>query len=93
MFTQKTEEEQNLKDGEEDDFETDDDDGEVSEMEVENQTQKRKKVSVTDLIDMHVHYMKYMMLTLLWRFDTYISTCVAPCEFTVCKLNISSPKN
>lgn len=51
MFTQKTEEEQNLKDGEEDDFETDDDDGEVSEMEVENQTQKRKKVSVTDLID------------------------------------------
>ncbi|XP_048042685.1 surfeit locus protein 2 [Megalobrama amblycephala] len=46
MFTQKTEEEQNMKDGEEDDFETDDDDDdEVSEMEVENQTQKRKKVN------------------------------------------------
>ncbi|KAK7163879.1 hypothetical protein R3I94_002556 [Phoxinus phoxinus] len=39
MFTKKEEDEQNMK--EEDDFETDDD--EVSEMEVENQTQKRKK--------------------------------------------------
>ncbi|XDV21563.1 hypothetical protein PO909_026644 [Leuciscus waleckii] len=44
MFTKKEEDEQNMK--EEDDFETDDDDDdddEVSEMEVENQIQKRKK--------------------------------------------------
>ncbi|XP_073697021.1 surfeit locus protein 2 [Garra rufa] len=47
LFTvKKTDDEQNMNDAEEDDFQTDDDDDddEVSEMEVENQMQKRKKV-------------------------------------------------
>ncbi|XP_016339963.1 surfeit locus protein 2 isoform X1 [Sinocyclocheilus anshuiensis] len=46
VFTvKKTDDEQNVSDAEEDDFQTDDDDDEdVSEMEVENQMQKRKKV-------------------------------------------------
>ncbi|KAI2665110.1 Surfeit locus protein 2 [Labeo rohita] len=51
LFTvKKADDEQNMSDAEEDDFQTDDDDDdddEVSEMEVENQMQKRKKVSVT----------------------------------------------
>lgn len=46
LFTvNKAEDIDGIKDGEEDDFETDDDDDEVTEMEVENQMQKRKKVS------------------------------------------------
>ncbi|KAL1273547.1 hypothetical protein QQF64_026361, partial [Cirrhinus molitorella] len=45
VFTvKKADDEQNVNDAEEDDFQTDDDDDEVSEMEVENQMQKRKKV-------------------------------------------------
>ncbi len=48
MFTEKKPDgEQKGSDAEEDDFQTDDDEG-VSEMEVENQMQKRKKVSVTE---------------------------------------------
>ncbi|XP_067295865.1 surfeit locus protein 2 [Pseudorasbora parva] len=46
LFIKKAEDEQSMKDGdeEEDDFQTDDDEDEVSEMEVGNQIQKRKKV-------------------------------------------------
>lgn len=44
LFTLKAEEdEEGLKDAEEDDFKTDDDD-DVTEMEVENRMQKRRKV-------------------------------------------------